>query len=581
MSTANDLNFSSQVNRDLSGFAVVDGDGIVVEANEAFRDLCRSNIGGELIGKKISMLIPGLNKNNLITYGVFNVAIGEKQYYVIPSGLCGQCTDKFSKCTGLFFVNAKLNHELMNRLDYERTLSSELTEILEGSFDGILVTDKDGKILFVNSSYERVAEIKKSDMEGKSMKDLINPVWMPNSVAYIVAEQKTTVSKRQVVKSGRHIMVTGRPIFDDDGEIKMIIINARDITEIYDLSEELQKSKSTEKLYMERLSEFSDMSKDISPIVAVSKEMKKALSLAEKVANFQATVLILGESGVGKEEIAKFIHKNSMRKDKPFVTINCGAIPDNLLESELFGYEKGAFTGAMQSGKEGLLEVAEGGTVFLDEIGETPLDFQVKLLRFLETKEVRRVGSTKARNIDVRVLAATNRDLMEMIDEGTFREDLYYRLNVVQITVPSLKVRKDDIMPLASFFLQKYNKKYGQEKLLTFEIVEELEKHEWVGNVRELKNVIENMVIVSNNEYLQIDDLPWAVTKRPSAASGGSMIEVAAASGMTLTEASEEVERMMITNALETCSSTRELAAKLGVNQSTIVRKMQKYGIRQ
>jgi PAS domain S-box len=309
MSTANDLNFSSQVNRDLSGFAVVDGDGIVVEANEAFRDLCRSNIGGELIGKKISMLIPGLNKNNLITYGVFNVAIGEKQYYVIPSGLCGQCTDKFSKCTGLFFVNAKLNHELMNRLDYERTLSSELTEILEGSFDGILVTDKDGKILFVNSSYERVAEIKKSDMEGKSMKDLINPVWMPNSVAYIVAEQKTTVSKRQVVKSGRHIMVTGRPIFDDDGEIKMIIINARDITEIYDLSEELQKSKSTEKLYMERLSEFSDMSKDISPIVAVSKEMKKALSLAEKVANFQATVLILGESGVGKEEIAKFIHQ--------------------------------------------------------------------------------------------------------------------------------------------------------------------------------------------------------------------------------------------------------------------------------
>ena len=581
MSTANDLNFSSQVNRDLSGFAVVDGDGIVVEANEAFRDLCRSNIGGELIGKKISMLIPGLNKNNLITYGVFNVAIGEKQYYVIPSELCGQCTDKFSKCTGLFFVNAKLNHELMNRLDYERTLSSELTEILEGSFDGILVTDKDGKILFVNSSYERVAEIKKSDMEGKSMKDLINPVWMPNSVAYIVAEQKTTVSKRQVVKSGRHIMVTGRPIFDDDGEIKMIIINARDITEIYDLSEELQKSKSTEKLYMERLSEFSDMSKDISPIVAVSKEMKKALSLAEKVANFQATVLILGESGVGKEEIAKFIHKNSMRKDKPFVTINCGAIPDNLLESELFGYEKGAFTGAMQSGKEGLLEVAEGGTVFLDEIGETPLDFQVKLLRFLETKEVRRVGSTKARNIDVRVLAATNRDLMEMIDEGTFREDLYYRLNVVQITVPSLKVRKDDIMPLASFFLQKYNKKYGQEKLLTFEIVEELEKHEWVGNVRELKNVIENMVIVSNNEYLQIDDLPWAVTKRPSAALGGSMIEVAAASGMTLTEASEEVERMMITNALETCSSTRELAAKLGVNQSTIVRKMQKYGIRQ
>ena len=216
---------------------------------------------------------------------------------------------------------------------------------------------------------------------------------MPNSVAYVVAEQKTTVSKRQIVKSGRHIMVTGKPIFDRDGEIKKIVINARDITEIYDLSEELQKSKSAEKLYMERLSDFSQMNQKASPILAVSKEMKDALSLAEKVANFQATVLILGESGVGKEEVAKFIHKNSMRRDKPFIAINCGAIPDNLLESELFGYEKGAFTGAINTGKEGLLEAAAGGTVFLDEIGETPLDFQVKLLRFLESKEIRRVGS--------------------------------------------------------------------------------------------------------------------------------------------------------------------------------------------
>ena len=478
---------------------------------------------------------------------------------------------------GISFINVTVSGELAAKLKDERNLNAELAEILEGSFDGILVTDKDGKILFVNSSYERVAEIKRSDMEGKSMRDLINPVWMPNSVAYVVAEQKTTVSKRQIVKSGRHIMVTGKPIFDRDGEIKKIVINARDITEIYDLSEELQKSKSAEKLYMERLSDFSQMNQKASPILAVSKEMKDALSLAEKVANFQATVLILGESGVGKEEVAKFIHKNSMRRDKPFIAINCGAIPDNLLESELFGYEKGAFTGAINTGKEGLLEAAAGGTVFLDEIGETPLDFQVKLLRFLESKEIRRVGSNHSKSVDVRVLAATNRNLETMIEEGTFRRDLYYRINVVQIEVPPLRKRKEDIVPLASFFLQKYNQKYGQEKLLTMELVDELEKYQWVGNVRELKNVIENMVIVSNNEYLQTEDLPWDVKDKKM--QKRRLIDEISEQDLTLGEAVAELEKQILLRTRETCSSTREMAVKLDVNQSTIVRKMQKYNI--
>ena len=328
---------------------------------------------------------------------------------------------------------------------------------------------------------------------------------------------------------------------------------------------------------MERLSDFSQMNQKASPILAVSKEMKDALSLAEKVANFQATVLILGESGVGKEEVAKFIHKNSMRRDKPFIAINCGAIPDNLLESELFGYEKGAFTGAINTGKEGLLEAAAGGTVFLDEIGETPLDFQVKLLRFLESKEIRRVGSNHSKSVDVRVLAATNRNLETMIEEGTFRRDLYYRINVVQIEVPPLRKRKEDIVPLASFFLQKYNQKYGQEKLLTMELVDELEKYQWVGNVRELKNVIENMVIVSNNEYLQTEDLPWDVKDKKM--QKRRLIDEISEQDLTLGEAVAELEKQILLRTRETCSSTREMAVKLDVNQSTIVRKMQKYNI--
>lgn len=494
------------------------------------------------------------------------------------------CLSEMVKCHGMVSMGIKNNmkkkgNPLLSAVGKEK-LAESLIEILEGSFDGILVTDKEGKVLFVNDSYERVAEIKRSDIEGKYMKDLINPVWMPNSVAYIVAEQKTTVSKRQVVKSGRHIMVTGRPIFDEDGEIKIIVINARDITEIYELTEELQRSRNSEKLYMERMTDFSSMSDTERPIIAVSKSMRDILTLAKKVADFQITVLILGESGVGKEEIARFIHNNGARRDKPFITINCGAIPDNLLESELFGYEKGAFTGAMQTGKTGLLEAAEGGTIFLDEIGETPLDFQVKLLRFLETKEVRKLGSVHSRHIDVRVLAATNRNLEQMIEDGQFREDLYFRLNVVQLEVPPLRERKEDILPLAMYFLSKFNRMYGQEKVLTYEVEQEMENEEWKGNVRELKNIMENMVIVSNNEYLQVEDLPWVTGQRHRAGEPSSAVKMVANLDLTLEEATEELEKIMLHRYIKEGKTTRDIAEALGVNQSTVVRKMQKYNLK-
>lgn len=464
-------------------------------------------------------------------------------------------------------------------VEYEKELADELKEILEGSFDGILVTDKEGKVLFVNDSYERVAEIKKSELEGKTMRDLINPIWMPNSVAYLVAEQKAPVSKRQVVKSGRHIMVTGKPIFDKEGEIKKIVINARDISEIYNLTEELQMAKKREQFYSDRYAYYSDedLKKD-GGVVAASKSMRNVLALAEKVAPFHANVLILGASGVGKEEVAKFIHNHSMRSSKPFIAINCGAIPFELLESELFGYEKGAFTGAMQMGKQGLIEAAEGGTLFLDEIGEISLDFQVKLLRFLETKEVRRVGGITSKQADVRVIAATNKNLEEMMNEGTFREDLYYRLNVVQLEIPPLAKRIDDIMPLANLFLNRYNKIYSQHKMFTYDVIKELEAHEWAGNVRQLKNVVENMVIVSNNEYLQTEDLPWAVVKKE-----GYIHQLAAQleneDNLSLSEAMDAFEKMLYMRARKESKTTREMADKLKVNQSTVVRKLHKYGI--
>ena len=455
------------------------------------------------------------------------------------------------------------------RIDFE--------EIINNSFDGFLVTDNQGKVLYANNSYERIAEIRLEDLSGKAMKDLENPLWMPKSVVYSVVEHKKPVSKRQVTKSGRSIIVTGCPVFDC-GIVSKVIVNVRDISEIYELTEEAQQIKEDEDYYFGHTNSSGQEVND-NDIIAVSAEMRKVFSIARKVANYQATVLIQGESGSGKEEVAKYIHNKGLRCNKPFIVLNCGAIPTNLLESELFGYEKGAFTGAVQAGKPGLLESADGGTVFLDEIGETPLDFQVKLLRFIESKELRRVGSVDSRIVDVRIIAATNRNLAEMVEEGSFREDLYYRLNVVQIDIPPLRNRVGDIIPMAARFLQRYNKLYNQNKMLTCEVGKELEKYPWVGNVRQLKNVIENMVVISNNDYLQVEDLPWV--DNDAKGSTRTMINslIDNRTGMSLPDAVEALEEAMLQRAKETYGTTREIAEALKVNQSTIVRKMQKYNL--
>ena len=453
-------------------------------------------------------------------------------------------------------------------------LTSELEEILEGSFDGILVTDGEGNVQFVNSSYERVAAIPRKELEGRNMRALINPVWMENSVAFVVMDERRPVSKRQVTKDGRDIVVTGKPVFDEAGNIKRIVINARDITEIFQLREELLNAKSRELQHYQSVLSTANMERE--KVVTVSENIKKVFSLAERVGPFDTTVLVLGESGAGKEEVARQIHNSSMRRDHALVTINCGAIPENLLESELFGYEKGAFTGASSAGKIGLLEAADGGTVFLDEIGEIPLSFQVKLLRVLETKQVTRVGSVKPRSIDIRFIAATNRDLTKMVREGTFREDFYYRLNVVSITVPPLRQRREDILPLTLYFLNMFNRKYNQNKVMTPEVIKRMEEYDWEGNVRELRNVVENMVIMSPNHQLQISDVPWIIRQ----CTGKSETEFPGGDpdGTTdLNEALREVELRLLTRAKEACATTREMAKYLHVDQSTVVRKMKKY----
>ncbi|HZK01841.1 MAG TPA: sigma 54-interacting transcriptional regulator, partial [Anaerovoracaceae bacterium] len=390
----------------------------------------------------------------------------------------------------------------LNELEKTKQLMKELQEIIEGSFDGILVTDGEGNVLLVNQSYVRNTNIQKEELLGHNVKELINPVWMKNSVALLAIEQRQPVSLHHTTRHGKNIIVTGTPIFGDDKEIKKVVVNTRDISEIYDLKEELVKAKEMEKVYLEQLSSQSEKSKlgAREEIIVVDQKMQGIYSLAKKVSDFDTTVLILGESGVGKDVLARYLHnKSTLRKDKPFIAVNCGSIPENILESELFGYEEGAFTGAVKGGKRGLFEAANGGTLLLDEIGEMSLNLQVKLLRVLETRSITRVGSTETIPVDIRIIVATNKNLKEMVNSEEFREDLYYRINVITIEIPPLRERKDEIIPLALGFLNKFNKQYGQNKKLTFEVMEELKHNEWRGNIRQLKNVIENMVVVSNN----------------------------------------------------------------------------------
>jgi len=353
-----------------------------------------------------------------------------------------------------------------------------------------------------------------------------------------------------------------------------VVINSRDISEIYELREELSKAKEMEKIYFKQFSEpDSELFDKNSDIVVVDPKMKEIFSLAKKISNFNTTVLITGESGVGKEVVASYIHnENALKKDMPFVAVNCGAIPENLLESELFGYVEGAFTGASKGGKAGLFEAANGGTLFLDEIGEMSLSLQVKLLRALETRTVTRLGSAEASPVDIRVIAATNKNLLEKVEAGSFREDLFYRLNVVSIQIPPLRERTDDIAPLALKFIHKFNRQYGQNKKFTYEVMKELEGYSWPGSIRQLKNVIENMVIVSNNEYLQLNDLPWIT---------GAKIQGEKKQGeLPLQEAMDQLEFQILFNAQKKYGSSRKIADALKVDQSTIVRKLKKYNIR-
>ncbi|SDO13481.1 sigma-54 interaction domain-containing protein [Halobacillus aidingensis] len=447
----------------------------------------------------------------------------------------------------------------------------DLKAVFESSFDVIYVTDGDGKTLRVSDSAKMLWGIEPKELVGKSVYEHEkNHVFDP-SVAALVLEKKEKVQTIQTTKTGKRLLVVGTPIKDEEGKIVRVINTSRDVTKENELEMEVKKTRNLLEGYKRQMEQLKEKEEQDHTIIHKSKKMQEVLMLSKKVAQVDSTVLITGESGVGKEVIASFIHQCSPRKDKPFIKVNCGAIPRELLESELFGYEGGAFTGAKKGKKIGMFEASDGGTLFLDEISELPLDLQVKLLRTLQEKEIQRVGSTKTIKIDTRILAATNRNLSQLVEEGEFREDLFYRVHVLPIQIPPLRDRKEDIPPLAHHFLEQFNKKYHTELRFSYTAVEEIMNQPWKGNVRELQNFVERIAVFTDEKEISNESFPFYQNVQSN---HGEVVKVHAL--IPFREARRLVEDQLLALAKEKCSTMNEMAKVLGVNQSTISRRMKK-----
>ncbi|MGX1460237.1 PAS domain S-box-containing protein [Bacillus thuringiensis] len=442
----------------------------------------------------------------------------------------------------------------------ERVLM-DLKDVFEYAFDEIFVTDEQGIVVRVNSTCERHYQLAAEELVGKHVKELQKDGIFYPSATLEVIEKKRPIELVQTTKSGEYLHVRTRPVFDDEGNLRRVISYSRDLTELYQLRQKVEEMDNQLKTYKKELREIYEH----EGLIFKSLAMQKIVDTIKKVSVVDSTVLVLGETGVGKSRLVRHLHEVSHRKHESFYEINCAALPTNLIESELFGYSGGSFTGANREGKKGLLESAHKGTLFLDEIGEMPLEIQAKLLQVLQEKTFRPIGGRELKKVDVRIVAATNRDLSEMVKQGTFRKDLYYRLNVIPIAIPPLRERTEDILPLIYHYLQQFNKKYGRDVKLAPSTLQMFVGYPWEGNNREIENVIERIVITVD-DVVTVEDLPLSMQEAAVEQSGQSLYKML-----------EEVERNIILKAYKTYGSSYKVAEFLQISQSAATRKIKKF----
>lgn len=452
--------------------------------------------------------------------------------------------------------------------------------ILNSLDDAIYIADKTGKTLWMNETNKKIFENNKSRMIGKSVDELENEgLFNPSIIKKVIATEKT-ITKVQTLLNGEKYMTTGHLILSDNGEIKYVVAHGRNMNKIASSAPQLELGEINSLLqrYIQefrKLNQHELLNKNGHTFVGQGRSFVRLSEIIETVASVDTTVLITGETGVGKNVVAQQIHKLCERHDKPFIHVNCASIPDALIESELFGYVRGAFTGANSGGKVGLIQLAESGTLFLDEIGELSLHLQSKLLELLQNKTYKPVGALQTKKANIRIIAATNRDLEKMTDEGTFCMDLFYRLNVLPITILPLRERKEDIFPLLQFYLNTFNTQHNKNRFFTMKAIETLQNYAWPGNVRELENFVEQLVIMAKQDEISLSDLPERFRKT-DAENKDLHFHL---EGDTLPEILENVEREVIKEAYKQHKTTRKTAKSLGIPQSTFMRRLKKYGL--
>jgi transcriptional regulator with PAS, ATPase and Fis domain len=460
-----------------------------------------------------------------------------------------------------------VNEQILENIESIKELNIKFSKVLECSSDLICFIDENRRVSYMNPSYKKYFPDSSKHALGKDLKDIA-----PDGLRMKVFNTREGVENLVYQKEGTDIISTIEPIFIDE-KFKGIIAILRPVSQIRNVLSKLEKSQEEVNYYKEELFRYSKLSESFSNIIGSNRSLQDSLHIADRASKSISTVLLRGESGTGKELIAKAIHNNSKRKDKPFIRVNCAAIPENLLESELFGYEKGAFTGAVKS-KPGRFSLADGGTIFLDEIGDMQKSMQIKLLRVLQEKEFESVGGLTTQKVDVRVIAATNRHLEEMIENGEFREDLYYRLNVISIQLPPLRNRKEDISLLVEHFISKINRKLEKGiQGISKEAISDLLDYNWPGNIRELENIIERAINMCEGAIITEKDLPSYLTKNGPQKEG--IIKQINGDMVTM----EEYEKEIIAMAMSKYKSFNKAGKVLGLSHSTIAAKCEKYRI--
>ncbi|WP_336865696.1 sigma-54 interaction domain-containing protein [Peribacillus frigoritolerans] len=546
------------------GLLLVNNNGEIRYGNE----LCESILGVKKLDKNlIQVVLPGCNIIKVIKEGGFEITAHnslEEMHLMCISLMTGNLG------IILFIPKEVYNNDIISKSPNVIELKQELEAIMNLSGELVTITDAEGIVLRVNKACEQILGVKESDVIGRFASIMEKNGVINSSSTKHVIKHKRKITMNQTTMSGRRLMVDAHPIFNDDGSLSKVINISKDVTEISNLQKKLEETKSILDYYQQELSILQKKDKEI---VVKSMAMEKVYELACRVADSDATIFLQGETGVGKEVLARTIHNSSIRKEAPFIKVNCGAIPESIMESELFGYSKGTFTGGNKDGKKGLAQAAHKGTLFLDEIGELPLNLQAKLLQLLNEKQFTPLGEIKPVQVDVRFIAATNRNLEDMVREGTFREDLFYRLFVIPITIPSLSERREDIPFLINHFLETFNHKYKLYKTIDKEVVQFFIDYEWKGNVRELQNTIERLVLISSAQQIELSDLSDKFKKAASHTKGIS------GEGLNLKQTMEQFEKQILVQTLETSNTMKEASEKLGVDASTITRKVKKYNI--